>query len=171
LIYIDIHSLTLGRKRNGARFFRKPANWQKVVLAGDFIQVNRRELSVLTRESAHSARDFIRRGAERLYELIIDAGKLNNGIDKTHRKLIITDGSAGCYLVELKKDKVKIKRLPAEKNPPERGDTTGCGDCFSAGFIGGILAGHRLNDCARMGNKYAAERILNPQIYDFGAPV
>ncbi|MFH1336109.1 MAG: hypothetical protein ABII96_06295, partial [Candidatus Zixiibacteriota bacterium] len=48
LIYLDIHSLTLGRDKTGRRYLRMPRNWREYLKMADFIQTNLPELNVLS---------------------------------------------------------------------------------------------------------------------------
>lgn len=60
--------------------------------------------------------------------------------------VVVKAGHLGCY-VGYKK---KIEHVPAYK--AERVvDSVGAGDTFNAGFINGLIAGHSLIDCARIG--------------------
>ena len=71
--------------------------------------------------------------------------------DKGARNVIIKAGAAGCYVYA----EGRGYALPAV--PIDRVvDTTGAGDNFVAGFIGGLLRGRPVLDCAEAGLKQAA---------------
>lgn len=62
-------------------------------------------------------------------------------------------GEAGCYL-GFKKE---IQHIPALPSRPV--DTTGAGDAFNGGFLHGLVTGHSLTDCAKLGNITAGLKI------------
>ncbi|UCD16943.1 MAG: carbohydrate kinase family protein [Candidatus Zixiibacteriota bacterium] len=155
-IYIDIHSLTLGKRRDGSRFLRTPPAWWEVIAAGDFIQVNRLELVGLTGSVAavKSDQNEIKKRARRFFELLGE-----RRINCDNKVLIITDGGRGCYLSYRGKMDMKFRHVPTLRTIAY-GDTTGCGDCFSAGFIAGWLTSRTLVFAAREANRAGQRRIL-----------
>ena len=130
-IYIDIHSYTLGKRKDGRRFLRIPLSWPEVVQCGDLIQVNRLELAVLVGEHRDmKISDRTLRKHISLYYRYL--GKHN--INYRSKLLMVTDGVNGCYLSHVNSGKSALKHFPPGRRLVS-GDTTGCGDCFSTGFI------------------------------------
>lgn len=64
-------------------------------------------------------------------------------------KIAITDGKDGVYL----KDGRNSRQICyIESFPPSKlVDTTGAGDAFASGFIGGLIRGIKVEDCLKMG--------------------
>jgi len=153
-IYIDIHSLTLGKYTDGRRYFRCPPRWMSVVECGDYIQMNRMELDLLV--STRKLHDKKAKSVEiQLRSLVKILEK--KGIRITEKVIIITVGESGCILYYYSGNRWRIQDIPTRKKAGG-GDTTGCGDCFSAGFISGIIKSKSLCDCAKMGNRIASEK-------------
>ena len=61
--------------------------------------------------------------------------------------LVVTLGSRGCVAMQRGAEAV---REPAVAGV-EAVDSTGCGDCFAAGFLAGMIHGLPLRECARLG--------------------
>jgi hypothetical protein len=146
-IYMDIHSLTLGRKKvpGGChRFLRRPRFWARFAACADILQMNRTEfeiLSGLTFSIAH-VRAFVKRHLPNLRFLVITLGREGSLVtfrDKTWRAV-----------------HVPVREV---KNPY---DTTGCGDIFAAGFILEYLSSQDVLKAARRGNRLAAARCRIP---------
>ncbi len=154
-IYIDIHSLTLGKRKDGLRYLRRPSNWLAVIEIGDYIQMNRLELDILTSAVIPTVKNRLIPDVQ-LKKLV---GILReNRIKATEKVFIITAGNEGCYLYFYFENKWQFQHIPPRKKV-RRKDTTGCGDCFSAGFIAGLLESSNLSSCAEKGNRVALDRI------------
>jgi len=151
-IYIDVHSSTLGKRADGRRYLRRPKSWKKIIAAADYVQLNRLELSVLAggrrdRPVPEMWADMTAR-SELAPEAIAD------------KIFIVTDGASGGQILLAESGYLQRERIfPGEVI--RGGDTTGCGDCFSAGFLWGLLCGRNLVDCCRLGNRAAGERIID----------
>ncbi|UCD93870.1 MAG: carbohydrate kinase family protein [Candidatus Zixiibacteriota bacterium] len=156
-IYVDIHSLTLGKRKDGVRFLRVPQGWTKVARACDYVQLNRSELALLTGEEKADRNDNIspRFAVESLESLLMQAGA-----DLPRRVFIVTDGRRGCYLCQYRSGRIGFQHIPPRRIVI-RGDATGCGDCFSAGFVFGLVRRKSLHTCAVYGNDAALSRILS----------
>lgn len=139
-IYMDIHSLTLGKRKGGDRYFRRPANWKRYCACADYLQVNREEFELLSGE-------MISLGAMRRFFETFSSGFL--------RALHITSGKQGSYLVYRPESKILVRNIkaPDVKNIL---DTTGCGDVFGAAFVSAIVKGHSIYSATRYANAQAA---------------
>lgn len=145
LIYMDIHSHTLGRRRvegGHRRHLRRPPHWRRYIACADILQVNAVEFELLsgTRISRAAAGDFFANETQHLRCLIVTLGM---------------DGSLVTY--RGKRNAVITRRIPADKIKRVY-DTTGCGDIFGAGFVAEYLRTNNPVEAARHGNLLAAAR-------------
>jgi len=119
-LYMDFHSLALGRDKNGRRFYRTLKDWQEWISSVDFLQMNEKEAESLAERDLKSLRDYEDFGRS-LFSLGI-------------KGLNLTLGSEGSLLFWLEDRRIRVKKLHALAL--ERvADVTGCGDAFAAGFI------------------------------------
>lgn len=143
IIYMDIHSLTLGRRRipgGYRRFMRRPRNWKRYAACADILQMNATEFELLSGWSFSADR------AGRFYDR-----------ELSHLTcLAVTLGADGC-LVTYRAGRTESRRLPAVRIGQVH-DTTGCGDIFAAGFIVEYLRSGDPVSSARAGNRLAAAR-------------
>jgi len=143
LIYMDVHSLTLGRRHVAGgvrRYLRRPRFWHRYIACADFVQINRAEFEIMSRMK------YGRRQAVDFFEK--HCGK--------RQVLIITGGAAGCLMVY---HKTRPVSLHVASSPIARiYDTTGCGDVFAAGFIGEYMRSKNVISAARHGNEVAGIR-------------
>jgi hypothetical protein len=142
-IYIDIHSLTLGRKKvpgGFRRHLRRPRFWRRYAECADILQVNQAEFEVLSAMafSPDNARRFL---AEDLPSV---------------RCLCLTLGRRGSLVLERSRE-IRAHLVPA-KEVLRPCDTTGCGDIFAAGFIAQYLTTGDVLAAAVHGNRLAAAR-------------
>lgn len=156
-IYVDVHSLTLGIKKDGSRFLRTPPNWPAVVRIGDYIQMNRLELSILTedRRAGNWDKPGLILALKRLKAVL-----LRNEINISRKVFVITDGIRGCHLSHYSARKSAFQHIPVRRAARQI-DVTGCGDCFSAGFIASLISCSDLRSCAVSGNRAGRSRIRN----------
>jgi sugar/nucleoside kinase (ribokinase family) len=147
-LYVDIHSLTLGRRKNGARFFRSPPGWEQIVAAADYVQMNRQELVILLNDKSGK---ISQREVKSKFIRFLNILERRN-ISFKNKVFIITRGSRGCMLAWFHSGNIKWEYVePAAIL--KKGDTTGCGDSFSAGFIAGLMKSDNLIECARLANR------------------
>jgi len=141
-IYMDFHSRTLGRRRDGSRLLRRPDDWREYLNCADIAQMNELEFELLSGHKADelSCTDFLKRQLGRT------------------RCLIVTRGSQGCFVVQRMG---RTPRFTAISAPymAKVVDTTGCGDIFSAGFIANYLKTGDDIAAARYATKLASWRV------------
>jgi sugar/nucleoside kinase (ribokinase family) len=131
IIFMDLHSRTLGRRRNGRRFLRVPPRWRDYVAGADILQMNRTEFQLLHGRPPErsSCRSFFLKHLRRC------------------RALAVTIGERGCLLTYGAGKSLRYRQVtPAQQ--PAAVDTTGCGDVFSGAFIYALMMGRSLPECA-----------------------
>jgi sugar/nucleoside kinase (ribokinase family) len=125
-LLMDVHSLTLGRRESGERFWKKPEDWREWLRLVDVVQMNEAEAALLG--------DF-RVGDSRALETfalsLLDLGP---------RSVALTMGREGVLAASRSEEETKVWRQAAEL--PERAvDPTGCGDVFLAALGWGEVNG------------------------------
>ena len=142
LIFMDIHSLTLGVKRDGTRFLRMPRNWLEYVKQADLVQANLAEWSVLAGEDLSSSTDL-----RHFASHVLGLGP---------KALLFTMGREGAIVAYRHG---KSCRLRKARGIRVRGfkDSTGAGDGFSAGFLACYLRTRNLARSLDFANRVAAE--------------
>jgi sugar/nucleoside kinase (ribokinase family) len=160
-IYIDIHSSTLGKRKDGSRFLRRPGGWEKIVALSDYVQMNRLELAILSGAYKKKNPDQ--------YNLVSELKKIRKSIRDSNKKnnsfLVVTDGLRGAFLCSPFENQSGISSISPQKII-RKGDATGCGDCFSAGFIAALLSGRNPAESTHYANITAGRRIAGHKIYD-----
>jgi sugar/nucleoside kinase (ribokinase family) len=141
LIYVDIHSLTLGVDSEGNRFPREIKNWIDWVSLSDLFQANAREVSHLL------SRDF---GNRESYD---EAGFLL--LDHGPRVAMFTFGGDGIS-VFYRKGGVKVSVSLSDKKRKVK-DSTGCGDVFGGGFVVSYLKDRDPIEAAQFANRLAGQ--------------
>ena len=131
-IYIDFHSRTLGRKRDGARFLRRPRDWAKTAACADILQMNEVEFELLAgvKPSQQECERFARKY-----------------LAPSARGLLVTLGKDGVILAERKRGGVAARQIAAEQLRRVV-DTTGCGDVFAGAFVAACALGQSLRSSA-----------------------
>lgn len=164
IIYMDVHSFTLGKRKNGARFIRRPSQWMKVFACADYLQMNRLELAIMARGINNENEIGDRIDSD--FRKMIDQAS-HCGFDFRSKVFIITDGSKGCHLFYQKNRKWSKRLVWAEtstilKSYFDRSlNATGCGDCFAAGFVAGLVRNNGPVECAVSANRAGHARIIN----------
>ncbi len=120
IIHLDIHNL--GKGEGTGRF----DGWPEWVENVDVVQFNEWEAERFFGEAPTSPA----RQEQAILRFLSVRGP---------KAAVLTLGEGGCLLGHVRADgTVRIMRVPAIK-PESVVDTTGCGDCFSAGFVVGWL--------------------------------
>jgi sugar/nucleoside kinase (ribokinase family) len=143
LIFVDVHSLTLGIRKDGKRFLRTPRSWREYLKQADFVQTNLPELSVLCGKELESQED------------VQDFGKYVLSVGP--KVLLVTLGAEGALMVHQEAECYELKRCAGTRARRFK-DATGCGDVFSAGFLTCYLHTGKLNRSLDFANRVAAEK-------------
>jgi sugar/nucleoside kinase (ribokinase family) len=122
-ILMDVHSLTLGRKNSGERFWQKPQDWERWVAQANVVQMNQEEAALLGNLPTHEP-DTLREFALRVLELGPQWVVVTRG----------ADGALGAYREE--SGSYLCER--AAWSPEKAREPTGCGDVFLAGLGAGL---------------------------------
>lgn len=126
ILLMDVHSLTLGRKPSGERFWQRPTRWQEWLAQADVVQMNEAEavlLSGMTEVSDGSLRSFAR-------------GLLGGRTTA----VALTLGDRGVLGACRGTREPQEFYFPAE-HPEWAVDPTGCGDVFLAALGVAMLLG------------------------------
>jgi len=129
-LYIDLHTLLLGLRKDGTRFYRRPRAWREYCACADYLQMNELEFLTLSGKSATetSIRDFY---TEYLSEDV--------------PAFIVTLGPDGATLTRCDDGEIVLTHA-RPSNSRDVVDTTGAGDLFSAGFCSAMLLGYEIED-------------------------
>lgn len=143
LIFMDMHSLTLGIHKDGKRFLIAPKSWREYLKQADLVQTNLTELFALSKKRLKSLKE------------IRDFG--NYVLNLGPKVLLITMGEEGALMIYKEGKTCKLKKCAGIK---VRGfkDATGCGDVFLAGFLAYYLHTRKLNQSLDFANRVAAEK-------------
>ncbi len=120
LIFMDVHSLILGRGKDGKRFVKVPKNWLRWLSYADVVQCNFFEFSKLLNKNMSSFAQI-----KSFARLILLSGP---------RILLVTNGKENGYVFQPGVKGVKFNRSIVLKLKKVK-DLTGCGDIFSAAFL------------------------------------
>ncbi len=118
--FMDIHSLTLGIKKNGQRFFKVPVLWREYLKIADIVQMNFKEMQILSGSYLKSKSDI--RGFS---HCILNLGP---------KMLLVTCGRKGALLYYKKRGRI-MSFQTSVLQVRDFADPTGCGDVFSSGFL------------------------------------
>ncbi|MBN1154218.1 hypothetical protein JXB12_04785 [candidate division KSB1 bacterium] len=115
LVYMDFHSLTLGREDDGRRYHRYLNDWESWLEHVDILQLNEHEAALLNRSSDyhHFAEHVLNSGVQILN---ITLGAKGSMLFFKEQKSIVTNHVDSCF------NELAV-------------DVTGCGDAFACGFI------------------------------------
>ena len=139
IIFIDIHSLTLGLAKDGTRFLRHLDDWTEWIRQGNIIQLNHSEAQILARQKLSH------------YDDLADFAKqiLENG----PHVVLVTLAEEGSVMAYKSDSSMILDRCPAYH--VVNVDSTGCGDVFSAGFIAEYLRSQDPLTANRFANRVA----------------
>lgn len=153
IIYIDVHSFTLGIKRNGQRYYRRPDKWEDVVSTADIVQMNLIEMLTVLGEKKITLSEPVHYRIDDMAEKILNIGP---------RVFILTLGSIGAKLFYRSDNGIKVHFSKAQLNSVTGGEATGCGDLLSAAFIVSMMGGTKLNDTLDYAVAVAVEKFKRP---------
>lgn len=122
IIYVDIHSKVLGIGEDGTRYPLGWPGWEGWLKHTDIVQMNLDECRLLLGEGLESTHTLLP-AAKRVAE----AGPT---------QVIITLGKDGAFIY-YRNGEERCELIPASTYTVL--DTTGCGDCFTAGYIWGLF--------------------------------
>jgi sugar/nucleoside kinase (ribokinase family) len=148
IIYMDIHSYLLGRRRDAGRFARRPSGWQRIISCADVLQMNEIEFATLTDRSAEP--QTVRAWAD--------------DVMTPHRCycLLVTLGAIGAFCATRQGSKWHLRHSCAGRRP--RGfDPTGCGDTFSGLWLSAWLKGRDPVKCTQIA-AHGAARPVRPAV-------
>ena len=140
VIFVDIHSLTLGIDSNRRRFWQRPDDWAKWTACVDVVQMNEHEAALL-------ADRRLDKDSERLSfaEKVLETGP---------SCVVMTRGDKGSVAWFRENGRTIADEAPA--NPDgDPVDPTGCGDAFLAGFCWRYLETGDARAANRFGNQVA----------------
>jgi len=116
---VDLHSLFLGFRKDGLRYYREDEDWNTWFHTGDIMQMNEKEAEVLSGRKLKSENDLIDFG---IY-------LLNFGAEV----VLITTGEKGSIVCFREHEKFTWEKIPAYTYY-NNVYPTGCGDAYSSGF-------------------------------------
>ena len=145
-ILMDVHSLTLGRRSGGERYWRKPNNWEAWIAQADVVQMNDAEAALLGDLEAPGGPAAVSRGLLRGF-----ARKL---LALGPHGAVITLGTEGAFGA-LRRGGGEVLWERAAESPELAVDPTGCGDVFLAGLGAGIFSGRDLPDSVDLATRAA----------------
>ena len=137
-IYGDIHSLALGRREDGVRYYRPVEEALGWLTAFDFAQVNEDEMTQLGPQPLELATRALANGS---------------------RAVIVTLAERGAvYFAAAESGLVKTQRIAPEGGPVS-GDPTGCGDVFGATCFASLLNGLGIKAAIAEANRMARKNV------------
>lgn len=137
MIYLDLHSLALGRKEDGTRYHRPFPDAHKWVELCDILQLNENEFNIIN-TSEKTPEDYFSRHCRQENKIV---------------NVTLSDKGS----ISIFEENEDIVAYPAK--PPssiEVIDPTGCGDAFAAGFINHYLKTSDIREAAVHANTIAA---------------
>ena len=119
-IFVDLHSLFLGFREDGSRYYRKGEDWSPWHYSGDIMQMNAREAEILSGRKLPDESALIDFG---IYLLSFGT-----------KIILITLGKDGSILCYKENDTIKWEKIEPY-NFFKESYPTGCGDVYSSVFV------------------------------------
>jgi sugar/nucleoside kinase (ribokinase family) len=164
-VYGDLHSLALGRRPDGERYYRPIEEALAWLSCFDVVQVNEDEMAQLGSDPFALASRALERGVSAVCVTLGARGALYVAAGDPHPFAWATrgaprpaahpgggawGGSGGAV--------VRTARVAPEGDPVS-GDPTGCGDVFGATLAARLLQGDALEDAMREANRMARRNV------------
>lgn len=143
LIFMDVHSFILGRRKNGKRFVKVPKNWKAWTSCANIVQCNFSELGELSG-----------RKLAKFAQIKCFAGSV---LASGTQILLVTKGGEKGYVFQGGKKGIKFNRSIVPRLERVK-DPTGCGDVFSAGFLISYLRSQDPVSSANFANSVATHK-------------
>ena len=143
LVYLDFHSLALGRTADNRRYFRCHPQWRNYVSAADIIQMNYYELKTIFKDIEDEIDDIGKAAA-----WLVSLGPQCAIITRENREVIVAQRRGphiGYYTLRVPKIETVV-------------DPTGCGDSFAAGFVHSYCRAKNIGDACETGLRLAAKK-------------
>jgi sugar/nucleoside kinase (ribokinase family) len=151
-IFMDVHSLILGLKKDGKRVNRAPDLWEEYIAQADILQMNLKEMQILAGRSLGTLKDLTR-----------FSGKF---LSLGPEILLITQGRKGALTYCKNKNRLKCYQTYSSKIR-DFTDPTGCGDFFTAGFLLAYLKTQVVERSSEFANFLAGMKSRFSGIEDF----
>ncbi len=139
-MYLDVHFLVMGMDKLGKRMPRCPENIYQWLRGARFIQMNKKEFSIMNPDDLDEASFFEK-------------------YMKPEQILMVTQGSEGVRTVFQKNGMIRNKHFSAYE-VEEVADVTGCGDVFGAAFAWQFQQSQDLYQSVDYANKTAAANCM-----------
>lgn len=153
-VYVDLHSLFLGFRKNSERYYRMKEDWSHWHSSGDIVQMNRTEATVLAGRSLSTKIDFLNFG--------------NYLLTKGADTVIFTNSSKGSLII-WKSGKRTFHKLVQPYKYGKAQDPTGCGDVFAGAYVFRYLQGADPPEAAGFASKVAgirASHMLSSELHN-----
>ena len=144
-LFIDLHSIFLGFKRNGERYYRRNSDWSIWHRSGDILQMNSDEARLLAGDALADRSQLVAFG--------------KHLVEKGASIILITDGIRGSVVIWKKGRRVHYKTIPAYFYG-ESLDPTGCGDVYSSAFAYRYLGGAEPPEAADFAGRVSGVRAV-----------
>lgn len=151
-IYIDVHSKVLGIRGDGTRYGEGWDDWRDWFKFADIVQMNGEECRLIFGKKS-----------------LVEVGKTISSVGP--HQIIVTLREKGAFIYFVKNYSHYHRYVPTV--PCRAVDTTGCGDCFTAGYIYGMFVYENPVEAVAFANKIAGKNCetlglkLNPFKYKF----
>ncbi len=143
LVFLDVHSLTLGIRNGGERFLRRPVRWTEYLKQADIVQCNLAEFGLLAGRELRSTKEMRDFGG-----YILSLGP---------EVVLVTLGEDGAVMIRRQRRGCRLTKQAGIK-VSNFADAVGCGDAFSAGFLSCYLRTRVWHRALGFANRAAAEK-------------